>query len=150
MIKSARQFVELRTSTERNDYLRAANENAPLKVWMDVIRRHPAMRPWVANNKTVQMTVLNKLAHDSDPAVRMAVAIKNKLNSNLFARLAKDPDSRVRIAIINNRSAPLGILAKLCDDECEVVRRNARSRLAELQHADSESERASLAGAVRK
>ncbi len=55
MINSADDFVRLRCSEDRNEYERAAWDEAPLEVWLDVIERFPDMRFWVACNKTVPM-----------------------------------------------------------------------------------------------
>ena len=46
MITSAEQFVYLRESEDRSEYHRAAHEEAPLDVWLDVITRYPEMQQW--------------------------------------------------------------------------------------------------------
>ncbi|WP_198159995.1 hypothetical protein [Brevibacillus parabrevis] len=43
MLTSAAQFVRLRTSDDRNDYLRAAWDEAPLEVGLDVLNHYPDM-----------------------------------------------------------------------------------------------------------
>ena len=62
MINSAEKFRALRTSENRNDYSRAANEPAPDGVWTDVIEKFPDMRVWVAQNKTISIDILRVLA----------------------------------------------------------------------------------------
>ena len=47
MIKTAEEFVRLRLSEAREDYLRAATESADLSVWQDVIVKFPEMKVWV-------------------------------------------------------------------------------------------------------
>ena len=53
MIGSAEEFVRLRSSSNLIDYQRAAHDDAPDAVWLDVIQRFPDYRFWVAHNKTV-------------------------------------------------------------------------------------------------
>jgi hypothetical protein len=90
MIKSAQEFVQLRTSTSQKDYLRAANDSAALEVWVEVVKTFPDLKVWVVHNKTVPVAILIDLASDNDPAVRRAVATKNKLPRDLMERLATD------------------------------------------------------------
>lgn len=44
MIESAEEFVRLRRSPLSDDYRRAAHEEAPIQVWVDVLARFPEMR----------------------------------------------------------------------------------------------------------
>lgn len=126
MIESAEEFVRLRTSRLRDEYLRAAEEEASINVWIDVIQRYPEMRSWVAHNKSVPMAVLVLLAGDPDPAVRSVVATRRKLSRELFRQLAADPDEAVRARIAYNRKAPLEILEALALDPAELVREGAK------------------------
>jgi uncharacterized protein CbrC (UPF0167 family) len=66
VIDSADEFVRLRSSAEMADYHRAAQDEAPESVWLEVIDRFPDYRFWVAQNKTVPLTVLERLRHDDD------------------------------------------------------------------------------------
>src|ERR1051325_8428662 len=93
MITSADEFVALRSSRNRDEYLRAAGEEAPLEVWMDIIRRFPDMRFWAVVNKTVPVEVLTILVEDPDPRVRSQVARKRRTPPDLLRKLAGDPDS---------------------------------------------------------
>lgn len=43
MIESSNEFVRLRKSSEPAEYLRAAEESAPLHVWLDVLKVFPDM-----------------------------------------------------------------------------------------------------------
>ncbi|KRE59425.1 hypothetical protein [Nostocoides sp. Soil756] len=125
MIESAEDFVRLRTSNLRDEYLRAAEEEASTNVWIDVINRYPDMRSWVAHNKSVPIEVLALLAVDPDPAVRSVVATRRKLTPELFHKLGADPDEAVRARIAYNKKVPLEILEALAVDPAELVREGA-------------------------
>jgi hypothetical protein len=99
VIESAEEFVRLRSSEDPEEYGLAAIEPAPEAVWLEVIARFPEMRPWVAHNKTVPLSILKILADDEDADVRAAVASKRKLSDELFIRLARDTDEGVRARI---------------------------------------------------
>lgn len=129
MIHSAEEFVRLRTSESRTDYLLAAEDEAPDSVWMDVLRRFPEMKEWVAHNKTVPLEVLRLLAEDAESGVRAVVAEKRKLSVELFDRLSRDPDEFVRQRIAYNKKTPLEILRRLAIDKSELVRLVAQKRL---------------------
>jgi hypothetical protein len=64
MINSAEEFVRLRNSELPEDYLRSANEEAPIHVWYDILLRFPTMREWVVHNRTVPLEILEVLACD--------------------------------------------------------------------------------------
>ena len=129
MIRSAFEFIRLRTSEDKADYDRAAHEEAPAEVWWELVRDHPEMRTWVAHNKTVPPEVLEALSADSDPAVRGVVARKRKASPELLARLARDPDSGVRNAVACNPSTPAEVLRSLLHDDWDQVANTARDRL---------------------
>ena len=122
MIRSADEFVALRTSTERAQYERAAAEEASVETWTDVIVRFPEMRSWVAHNKTVPLEILKVLAKDTDPAVRAAVANKRKLDKELFEVLSRDPDEVVRQRIAYNKKTPAEIIERLLGDDASFVK----------------------------
>ena len=128
MISSAEEFVELRRSQRREEYLRATQESAPREVWLEVIQRFPDMRFWVAQNKTVPVEVLAVLARDPDSRVRSMVAMKNKLTADLFELLAKDQDDSVRARLAHNKKVPSEILRRLSTDQSQVVSIAARER----------------------
>src|ERR1017187_6205118 len=108
MIRSAKEFVELRTSTNAQEYMRAATEDADLNVWLEVLREFPEMSVWVARNKTVPMEILQRLVLDPDAEVRAAVATKNKLPADLMTALAADPDDSVRERIVRSEERRVG------------------------------------------
>ena len=130
MIKSAAEFHKLRCSQKREDYERAAWDEAPLKVWLAVIDEHPDMRFWVAHNKTVPMEILTILAADADTSVRHMVASKNKLSEDLQTQLAADPEINVRRAVVRNRKVSMAALHILSNDEHEEIREIARRKMA--------------------
>jgi hypothetical protein len=130
MIESAEEFVRLRTSDIQAEYDRAALEEVPEAVCLDVIARYPHMRRWIAHNKTVPLSVLWVLAADPDPGVRSRVAMKRKADPELLHVLAKDPDEGVRERVAYNAKAPRWILEMLVDDPVERIAERARERLA--------------------
>jgi len=96
MINTAEEFVRLRTSENMDEYLKAAWDDAPFDVWLEVIKKYPDMREWVAHNKSIPVEIMEILADDADERVRFNVATKNRLPEHLHLKLAKDSDSSVR------------------------------------------------------
>lgn len=76
MIESAEEFVRLRSSEVPEEYRRAAHDQADESTWRDLIERFPEMRFWVAQNKTVPLSILEVLRHDPDERVRSMVRSK--------------------------------------------------------------------------
>lgn len=121
MIISAEEFVHLRESDDPSEYRRAAEEEATEIIWLDVIRKYPRMKSWVAHNKTVPLEILDVLSNDNDPEVRFSVAMKKKLSSEIFKRLAADKDYSVRLCIARNKKVPESVLEILShDSEAEI------------------------------
>jgi hypothetical protein len=98
VIESAVEFVRLRRSSDPAEYRRAAWEEASVETWMDVIDRYPAMRVWVAHNKTVPLEILEILRHDADEKVQGTVRQKRS-----WAR-AHPEDSTRLTGLANTRS----------------------------------------------
>ena len=134
MIKSAEEFIRLRTSHNQEEYNRAANEAAPLQVWLEIIENHPEMRTWVAHNKTVPLEILNILSHDPDSEVRCRVAMKGKLPGHIQIALAKDKEYSVRHTIAHNAKATREALELLAEDEEESIGSKALERLEKGDH----------------
>jgi hypothetical protein len=130
MILNANEFLDLRTSLLQEDYLRAATDSATAGVWLEVIRRFPEMKVWVARNKTIPKDILELLSLDCDQDVRLAVAMKNKLSRELLIQLGKDPEAAVRQRIALNKNAPIELLEELARDESECVSTPALTALA--------------------
>ena len=76
VIDSADEFVRLRTSADSAEYQRAAHDEAAERTWREVIARFPEMRFWVAQNKTVPLSVLEDLRTDTNERVRSMVRSK--------------------------------------------------------------------------
>lgn len=129
MITSAEEFVRLRSSRHPSEYRRAAQDKAPLSVWMDIIERYPEYRQWVAHNKTVPTEVLRVLATDPSSQVRYFVAMKNKLTPELLEQLALDSDDSVRARVAIHKKASLELLRTMAQDESELVREAAATSL---------------------
>ena len=129
-IQSAQEFITLRSSDDREMYDRAAREDAPLEIWLELIERHPAMRKWVAYNKTVPLEILDTLANDEDYRVRAMVAMRRKLSPELLRRLAGDSDEGVRLLVVKHRNTPRDVLEALLSDSWDAVRQEAAKRLA--------------------
>ncbi len=129
MIESAEEFVYLRNSEVIEEYGRAANEEASLDTWQEVILRYPEMKKWVAHNKTVPLEILSILAADSDRDVRWVVATKRKLSKELQLQLAKDCDAGVRNRIAYNAKAYKEPLELLANDNFEPTKKKAIERL---------------------
>ena len=99
VIESAEEFVRLRTSEDPAEYERAAQDEAADRTWRDAIERFPDMRFWVAQNKTVPLSVLEILRHDPDERVRHMVTSKRS-----WARAHPDDTTRPQ-GMENTRTA---------------------------------------------
>lgn len=128
-IESAAEFIRLRSSPEPGEYLRAATDAASDDVWSEVIERFPEERVWVAQNKTVPISILELLAADGDPRVRYMVAMKRKLPAELLNRLAIDADDSVRMAVARHRNTTRETLSILASDGWKEIREVVASRL---------------------
>ena len=122
MIVSAEEFAGLRRSEVPAEYQRAGNEQASVEVWLSVLAQFPDLREWVAHNKTVPISVLERLAYDPDARVRATVASKRKLTSELQRILAQDPDCSVRERLACNSKCEIEVLRKLARDSEAIVR----------------------------
>ena len=130
MINSAEEFCALRVSDDPEEYTRAAYDTASVEVWADVIAKYPDMRFWVAQNKTVPLSILEVLAQDPDENVRSMVARKRKLSESIQLILARDVDPSVRGALARNAKVTPAVLSLLLADTDSDIRRLATERLA--------------------
>lgn len=119
-------------SNKPDEYRRAAQEEAPVEVWQDVISRYPEMRRWVAHNKTVPIEILALLANDPDKRVRLMVAMKRKLTPEILEVLAADEDESVRLRVARHRRTPRTVLEQLAHDSWAQVREVAGQKLREF------------------
>lgn len=130
-IRSAKEFIALRTSEDSAEYHRAAHEDAPMEVWLDLVEHHPHMREWVAHNKTVPMEILRMLVADPDWRVRHMVAMKNKADARILEQLSADEDESIRMRVARHRNTATETLRRLLDDPWDQIREKAAERLRE-------------------
>lgn len=123
MISSAEEFKKLRESLVSEEYHRAAHEEASELVWLDVIKKFPEMKSWVAHNKTVPISILEVLAKDQDADVRESVARKRKLSRDLFVLLSQDSDTSVLYTLAGNPKIPHDIFEALEETEDKWLRK---------------------------
>jgi antirestriction protein ArdC len=135
VIATAAEFVRLRTSEDPSEYGRAAQEEAPDSVWLELIHDYPEMRRWVAHNKTVPLSILEVLSRDESAAVRSAVADKRKLTTELRRLLSQDSDAGVRARVACNAKCEREILEVLARDPEVIVRSAAADKLKGLSDA---------------
>ncbi len=129
MIESAEEFKRLRESENIEEYTRASQEEASEHIWIDIIRTYPEMKIWVIHNKTVPLSILERLAKDPDASIRASVAGKRKLSVDLFNLLASDEDHTVRYQIGLNRKVPADVLERLVNDPDPWVRNSIAEAL---------------------
>ena len=132
MIESAEELKKLRESEIYEEYTRAAQEEASLEIWESVLEKYPDLTFWVAQNKTVPVVILEKLATHSDTRVRDMVARKRKIPESLMLVLAKDEDGSVRLALANNGKVTERVLKVLINDSWQAVRERALEKLQAL------------------
>ena len=133
MIESAEEFVRLRESEIEEEYERAATDELPLNVCLDIIARFPHKKQWVVINKTVPIEILELLADDEDENVRFEVASKRKLTRDLFLKLSKDPDATVRGRIVFNAKTPIDILRGMYPDSWDHLNEPLRKRIEDYE-----------------
>lgn len=136
MIKSAEEFVALRSSFIKSEYDRAAFEEAPISVWRDVIKNYQNYRRWVSHNKTVPLEILEELCQFDSP-IRQFVAAKRKLSPTMFEALSRDESYVVRIAVAANKKAPTAIIERLLKDQNKHVARAAEYNLEDTRNRNN-------------
>ncbi|MFJ7085956.1 hypothetical protein ACIQU8_22330 [Streptomyces griseus] len=129
MIETADDFVRLRNSSDPRECRRAAVEEAPELVWMEVVDRYPEERVAVVQNKTVPLAVLEILINDPDARVRFMVAMKRKLPPDLLEHLAHDLDESIRMRVARHRNTSGETLESLRHDPWSEVRAAVEERL---------------------
>jgi hypothetical protein len=113
MIKSAEEFIRLRTSDIKEEYERSAHDTADISTWTDVIEKYPDYKEWVIHNKTVPIEILEKLTLDNDPRIRGAVARKRKINAKIFVSLSRDKNVNVRYDLMCNTNLTVDKLKQI-------------------------------------
>lgn len=117
MIISAEEFIQLRESADLTEQNRASQEQAELKIWLEIIEKYPDFKIWVIHNKTIQIEILELLCKDLNPDVRSAVARKRKINETIKTRLSQDIDENVRFALMSNTKLNLEELKQIKIDD---------------------------------
>lgn len=122
----------MRNSESPEEYSRAANEEAPIEIWHEILEKFPNMKTWVIHNKTVPEEILRLLSNDSDSSVRRRVADKIKCPADVLAKLAKDSDEAVRLRVAYNPKVTREILERLTTDSWDEIVRVSKGRLDKL------------------
>ncbi len=135
---NAREWVRLRSSDNREEYVRAAWAEMPDSEWLAVLEEFPDMRSWVAHAKKCPLAVLQRLATDSDPAVRSMVASRRRAGVELLRRLATDVDEAVRQRVAFNPKTPHDVLGSLQHDPVDLVSNAATRQLATIDDKEPE------------
>lgn len=133
MIKSAEEFIKLRTSEIKEEYDRAVHDSADISIWIEVIEKHPDYKEWVIHNKTVPIEILELLTFDDDPNVRSAVARKRKINDRIFMTLSRDKDENVRYALMCNTNLTIDKLKQIEIGESDWLDKQLRERINEIK-----------------
>jgi hypothetical protein len=131
MLNSAQDFLRLVESDDPQDHQKSAHENASEATWTELINEHPQTKKWIAQNKTIPVSIIEILSDDDDVEVRWWIAIKRKLTPELFAKLANDPDETIRQRIACNAKTPASVLLRLANDVSDLVSKPAQERLLE-------------------
>jgi hypothetical protein len=132
MIKSAEEFYRLRTSEDPEEYNRATNEEAPIEIWFDILKKFPDLKTWVIHNKTVPEEILRLLSADLEPSVRWAVANKRKCPADILVILAKDSDDSVRLRVAHNPKVTREILETLTSDSWDKIVKVSKDKLDKM------------------
>ncbi|MFF4834317.1 hypothetical protein [Streptomyces sp. NPDC001315] len=133
MIESAEEFVRLRMSGDSADFLRIKQEDAPLDVWLDLVRDHPDMRFWVTFNRHVPPEVLRLLVDDEDWRVRANIAGRKGVPQDILETLSRDDHDAVVSSTASNPGTSTAALTRLSRHPWEDVRKRAREQLEERQ-----------------
>jgi hypothetical protein len=133
MITSAEEFVRLRSSDLKDEYLQAAHDSADVQVWLEVIEKYPDFQEWVAHNKTIPEEIIVLLSDSLDPRVRSIIAAKRKTPGYILQKLARDTDESVRLRVVCNPKVPKEILVSLLGDPWEEVVEIAQEKLSRLK-----------------
>jgi hypothetical protein len=100
--------------------LAQSRSKAPSRSQADLDILH--VRRVVAGNPNTPMTVLARLAEDSNPVIRRHVAENPRTPPDILTGLATDHDLDVRLAVAENSNAPPDTLSLLASDNNVDVR----------------------------
>jgi translation initiation factor RLI1 len=131
MITSAEEFVRLRSSEIKLEYLQAAHDSADVQVWLEVIEKYPDFQEWVAHNKSIPNEIIELLSESQNARVRSTIADKRKTPVHILEKLSRDTDESVRLRVAYNAKVSKEILVSLLDDSWERVVETAREKLSQ-------------------
>lgn len=129
VIETADEFIQLASSDSDEERRRAALEDAPLDVWMNLVTRHPEYRFAVAYNKTIPDEILHLLARDSDWRVRQGVASKRRCPPDILALLAADENESISSTVASHPNTPPEALLALVNHPWEAIREKVARRI---------------------
>lgn len=130
MIHSADEFKRLRESEIQDEYHRAATDKASIEVWNEVLKKHPDLAFWVAENKTIPLEILYTLADNENADVRCMVARKRKLDDIIFEKLKEDIDESVRHALICNTKVSIEKKQRIKTSDSEWLEKELKEKVA--------------------
>ena len=136
MIKSADDFVKLRTSEIKEEYDRSTHDTADISTWTEVIEKYPDYKEWVIHNKTVPIEILELLTSDENPNIRSAVARKRKINEKIFETLSRDRDENVRYALMCNTNLTIDKLKQIEIAGSDWLTNQLNERIKELKNKE--------------
>jgi hypothetical protein len=134
MIKSADEFIRLRTSEIKEEYDHSEHDNADITTWTEVIDKYPDYKEWVIHNKTVPIEILERLTLDNDPKIRSAVARKRKINDKIFLTLSVDKDENVRYALMCNTNLTVDKLRQIKTADSHWLVKQLNERIKEIEN----------------
>jgi hypothetical protein len=133
VIESAEEFVGLRASGDAADYQRIKQDEAPLEVWLAIVRNYPDMRFWVAFNRTLPVEVLRILAGDSDWRVRDKVASRRDAPGDILELLSSDGHEAVLSSVAGNPGTPAEALEILSRHSWDQIQEKSSRQLRARQ-----------------
>lgn len=129
MIKSAKEFINLRMSEVQSHYSRTVYEEAPDEIWIQLIDQHPEMREWVAYNETIKEPIMRRLANDLHSKIRLMIAAKQRLPLDLLETFSHDPENSVRLTVAIHPDTPAHVLQAMINDPSEPIREVVQSKI---------------------
>ncbi len=89
----------------------------------------------MAEDASLPLEILEKLAQHDCPEVREAVSDNPGLSIDILRNLAQDECLDVRFAIAENHNAPSNVLYELCEDDNPYVSHRARKTIERLRRS---------------
>jgi len=132
IIESINQFLGLAAIGDSESLEALRHYEASEFVWRQILELHPEHVRTVTLNRTLPDIILSHLATHESPDVRADIANRRTLPRDLYGILASDRDEAVRARLAWNKKTPVCVLKKLACDPEEIVFKNARLRLSQL------------------